>query len=205
MKRSVLVGVYPFIRPYLPFDKDVAGRAQAHRDRMNLSGINKMQVIWCTQGVIEAERALLTLLHLNDLGAGTTYKRFGAYEVTNLFLGKHPMYPGYKDVCTANLVIDMTGFETANRKTEEFSITLMEAALATNASVTFTVSAADAQWPKIRNFCVAKGFVTYKAEPPTGSALLSAFTPPATVSIDATSSEPQRKGVWVQGAFIYDS
>lgn len=153
---------FPFVRPYLPFKASVSEMALKHTSAMTENGVPKLLVIECTGVTKDAERAMLTVMRLLSLRSTTNYKRFSLHEVTELSLGKNPDYAGAISVFTDNLVIDMTGYESANRKAEEFNITLMELAIKKGASVTFTVAAHEDRWSKIRNFTVAKEFVTYR-------------------------------------------
>lgn len=181
MKRAELFALYPFIRPHLPaLTATALSRVQEHRDRMVQGGVARLQVIECMPGVPECDRALLTLLRLVDLKAGTAYKRFGLHEVSNLLLGKDERYKGTGGVHTSNLVVDMSGYETTNRKSEEFAITLMEAVMASNATCTFATAAHEDRWSRIRNFAADRGFRTYRVEMPTCVTLPETVAPAET-------------------------
>ena len=160
------MGHFPFIVEHMPLKPLVAEQATQHRAAMIKDGVKPFVVIACGVGVPDSLRATLTVMRLLDLKSTYTYKRFSLHEATEIALGKNPLYKSNTGVHTENLVIDMTGRESGNRKAEEFTITLMELAIKEGSTVTFTVSAAEERWAQIRKFTVDKGFQQYSVTAP---------------------------------------
>lgn len=162
MRLGKLLHTYPFLRPCFPFSREAIEFALSQSE--SLPTDSKLTAIVCHPVLPRAEARLLTALRLMSLPGA--FRMFGAYEVVQMFLGQHDQYASPSRVRAPNLVIEMTGNETHNRKMEEFCITMMEMQANRSGTCTFVVSAPEERWSKIRMFMASSRYSVVSVDLP---------------------------------------
>lgn len=188
---------YPFLKPYYPFPKDAVQFATDQADRHAGLMNGRALAIHFAPSVTDAERKLIMALRLMSISK--PYKRFSTYDVTLLYLGRHAEWDSPSKVGSDNVLVEMSGFETENRKTEEFVITLFEMLVSRAAYYTFAVSADERRWTKIRTFLTASKFPVIKIEGPDirkGLVSIKDEVSMPNAASDATSEKVQRVSLY---------